>query len=178
MSINSLLSSDLKSAVFKEVEGYLLKEGFTIVNMDQSRPWGGFFVLNESQIEKFQAAYFPDIILSTEQLSQKLSPKFLVVAPAARLSWQYHHRRSELWQLAFGEAGFIRSQTDEETKLEVMKLKRTVFLQTGERHRLVGMANWGVVAEIWVHFDSSNPSDEDDIVRLADDYARTQIKKA
>jgi mannose-6-phosphate isomerase len=173
MSINSLLSSDLKSAVFKEVEEYLSREGFRIVKMDQSRPWGGFFVLDENQIEKFQAAYFPDVKLSTEQLSQKLSPKFLLVAPGARLSWQYHHRRSELWQLAFGEAGLVRSQTDEETKLEVMRLKQTVSLQTGERHRLVGMANWGVVAEIWMHSDPSNPSDEDDIVRLADDYARS-----
>jgi mannose-6-phosphate isomerase len=172
MSINSLLSSDLKSAVFKEVEGYLSKEGFIIINIDQSRPWGGFFVLDESQIEKFRAAYFPDIKLSTEQLSQKLSPKFLVVAPGARLSWQYHHRRSELWQLIFGEAGLIRSQTDEETRLEVMGLNQTISLQTGERHRLVGMGNWGVVAEIWVHSVPSNPSDEDDIVRLADDYAR------
>ncbi|MFT4857434.1 MAG: mannose-6-phosphate isomerase [Algoriphagus sp.] len=172
MSINSLLSSDLKSAVFKEVEGYLSKEGFIIVNIDKSRPWGGFFVLDESQIEKFQAVYFPDVTLSTEQLSQKLSPKFLVVAPGARLSWQYHHRRSELWQLIFGEAGLIRSQTDEETRLEVMGLNQTISLQTGERHRLVGMGNWGVVAEIWVHSVPSNPSDEDDIVRLADDYAR------
>ncbi|MFT5771182.1 MAG: mannose-6-phosphate isomerase [Algoriphagus sp.] len=172
MSINSLLSSDLKSAVFKEVEGYLSKEGFIIVNIDKSRPWGGFFVLDESQIEKFQAVYFPDVKLSTEQLSQKLSPKFLVVAPGARLSWQYHHRRSELWQLIFGEAGLIRSQTDEETRLEVMGLNQTISLQTGERHRLVGMGNWGVVAEIWVHSVPSNPSDEDDIVRLADDYAR------
>jgi mannose-6-phosphate isomerase len=173
MSINSLLSSDLKSAVFKEVEEYLSNEGFIIINMDQSRPWGGFFVLDESQIEKFQAVYFPDVTLSTDQLSQKLSPKFLVVAPGARLSWQYHHRRSELWQLAFGEAGLIRSQTDEETKLEAMRLNQTISLQTGERHRLVGMGNWGVVAEIWVHSDPSNPSDEDDIVRLADDYARS-----
>jgi mannose-6-phosphate isomerase len=173
MSINSLLSSDLKSAVFKEVEEYLSNEGFIIINMDQSRPWGGFFVLDESQIEKFQAVYFPDVTLSTDQLSQKLSPKFLVVAPGARLSWQYHHRRSELWQLAVGEAGLIRSQTDEETKLEAMRLNQTISLQTGERHRLVGMGNWGVVAEIWVHSDPSNPSDEDDIVRLADDYARS-----
>jgi mannose-6-phosphate isomerase-like protein (cupin superfamily) len=173
MSINSLLRSDSKSAVFKKVAEYLSKEGFRIVNIDQSRPWGGFFVLDENQIEKFQAAYFPDVTLSAEQLSQKLSPKFLIVGPDARLSWQYHYRRSELWQLAFGEAGLIRSQTDEETKLEAMELNKTVYLQTGERHRLVSMANWGVVAEIWMHSDPSKPSDEDDIVRLADDYARS-----
>lgn len=173
MGINSILSTDSKSSVFKEIEGYLSNQGFKIVNMDQSRPWGGFFVLDENQIQKFLTQYFPGITLSSEELTQKLSPKILVVAPGVRLSWQYHFRRSELWQLAFGEAGLIRSQTDEETTLEAMQINKTVSLQTGERHRLVGMTNWGVVAEIWMHSDPSNPSDENDIVRLADDYART-----
>lgn len=172
MSINSLLSSDSKSTVFKEVQEYLSKEGFKIVTIDQTRPWGGFFVLDETQIQKFQATYFPDVTLSEEQLSQKLSPKFLIVAPGARLSWQYHHRRSELWQLAFGEAALIRSQTDEEIELVAMEPKQTVSLETGERHRLVGMENWGVVAEIWVHSNPKNPSDEEDIIRLSDDYNR------
>jgi hypothetical protein len=74
--------------------------------------------------------------------------------------------------LAFGEAALIRSQTDEETELEAMQLNQTVSLETGERHRLVGTGNWGVVAEIWVHDDPKNPSDEDDIIRLSDDYNR------
>jgi hypothetical protein len=29
-----------------------------------------------------------------------------------------------------------------------------------------------LVAEIWQHTDPGNPSNEDDIVRLADDYSR------
>jgi mannose-6-phosphate isomerase len=46
-------------------------------------------------------------------------------------------------------------------------------LQVGERHRLVGMPNgWGAVAEIWQHTDAANPSDENDIVRLQDDFSR------
>jgi mannose-6-phosphate isomerase-like protein (cupin superfamily) len=111
--------------------------------------------------------------MSDAQLSQKLSPKFLVVAPAARLSWQYHFRRSELWKLISGEAGIMRSQTDEQGSLGKMVLGETVSLEKGERHRLVGLDSWGVVAEIWVHSDSTNPSDEDDIVRLEDDYSRS-----
>jgi len=41
-----------------------------------------------------------------------------------------------------------------------------------ERHRLIGLDNIGVVAEIWQHIDIDNPSDENDIVRLKDDYNR------
>jgi hypothetical protein len=47
-----------------------------------------------------------------------------------------------------------------------------VKLQQGERHRLIGLAGWGIVAEIWQHTDASNPSDEDDIVRVQDDFGR------
>ena len=48
----------------------------------------------------------------------------------------------------------------------------TVVLQQGERHRLIGLEDWGVVAEFWQHTDAESPSNEDDIVRLQDDYAR------
>jgi mannose-6-phosphate isomerase len=45
-------------------------------------------------------------------------------------------------------------------------------LKQGERHRLVGLEDWGVIAEIWQHTDASNPSDESDIVRVQDDFGR------
>jgi hypothetical protein len=45
-------------------------------------------------------------------------------------------------------------------------------LGLGERHRLIGLEKWGVVAEIWQHIDMSSPSDEHDIVRVSDDYER------
>jgi len=47
-----------------------------------------------------------------------------------------------------------------------------VHLAKGQRHRLVGLDGWGIVAEIWQHTDASNPSDENDIVRLQDDFGR------
>jgi hypothetical protein len=46
-------------------------------------------------------------------------------------------------------------------------------LELGERHRLIGLETSGVVAEIWQHTDAASPSDERDIVRVADDYDRT-----
>jgi len=53
-----------------------------------------------------------------------------------------------------------------------LKIDDKIKLQQGERHRLIGLAVWGVVAEIWQHTDASDPSDEDDIVRLQDDFGR------
>ena len=52
----------------------------------------------------------------------------------------------------------------------------TVELAKGERHRLCGLADWGMVAEIWLHTEPDNPSDESDIVRLQDDFKRTTPK--
>jgi len=47
-----------------------------------------------------------------------------------------------------------------------------ITLKQGERHRLIGLNDFGVVAEIWQHTDVNNPSDENDIVRIQDDYGR------
>ena len=46
------------------------------------------------------------------------------------------------------------------------------ILKKGERHRLSGLDSWGIVAEIWQHTDAESPSNEDDIVRLEDDFNR------
>ncbi|WP_353890974.1 cupin domain-containing protein [Algoriphagus sediminis] len=121
---------------------------------------------------KFRDTFFKEVELSEHQLSQKLSPKILVVAPWQRLSWQYHHRRAEIWKLIFGEGKISTSQTDEENPAFDLNKDEVVSLEKGERHRLIGGDNWGVVAEIWMHTDPSSPSNEDDIVRVSDDYAR------
>lgn len=169
LKINAQLS---KTEVFGQVESYLSELGFRVSSKDMNRPWGGFFVLDESQILEFKSRFFAEVDLSAEQLKQKLSPKFLLVAPGARLSWQYHFRRAELWKLIAGNSAISRSASDEQGPVEEMKEGAVVSLEKGERHRLVGTDNWGVVAEIWMHSDPTNPSDEDDIVRLQDDYSR------
>jgi mannose-6-phosphate isomerase len=167
------LSAELdKEAVFSFVLEDLETLGYKISIIDKNRPWGGFFVLDETQIRKFKSEFFPDVELSDSQLSQKLSPKLLIVAPNARLSWQYHHRRAELWKLIAGSSAICRSQTDEEGPVSAMQAGQAIALQDKERHRLIGSGNWGIVAEIWMHSDPENPSDEDDIVRLQDDYSR------
>lgn len=128
--------------------------------------------MDEAQAADFAAQFFAEIALKDIQLTRKLSPKFLVVAPGKRLSWQYHFRRAELWKLVAGEAGIVRSNTDEEGALTNLKIGELVSLPKGERHRLVGTTNWGIVSEIWQHTDADHPSDEADIVRLQDDFGR------
>lgn len=168
-----ILSPDLsKTQIAEFVERYLGEAGFSISTQDFQRPWGGFFVLDETQIRAFKAQFFPEVSLSEAQYAQKLSPKFLLVAPGARLSWQYHYRRAELWTLVGGEAAISRSLNDEQGAAVPMVTHEVVSLQQGERHRLIGTQGWGVVAEIWMHTDPNHPSDEADIVRLQDDYSR------
>ena len=161
-----------KSEVLGSVEKYLSDNGFTIAAKDFDRPWGGFFVIDEAQAQKFGKFFFPEVELSTLRIGGKLSPKILMVQTDKRLSWQYHHRRAEIWKLAAGTAGVVISQTDEEGKLKKLAMGEVIRLPQGQRHRLVGLTGWGMIAEIWQHTDASQPSDEDDIVRVQDDFGR------
>ena len=110
--------STLKNEIFEKVEKTLNNQGFQIVSKDDSRPWGGFFVIEESQAQDFANQYFDGIDVEGLKIGGKLSPKILLVAPEARLSWQYHHRRAEIWQVVDGVVGIKRSNTDEEGELK------------------------------------------------------------
>ena len=171
LSINATTE---KNEIFNQIASELHILGFSVNKQDQTRPWGGFFVLDESQAAAFAARYFPKLEMSEIQITNKLSPKILVVAPHKRLSWQYHFRRAEIWKVIAGTTVGVKiSETDEQPE-EVKSLESGSFIQmdTGERHRLIGLDGWGVVAEIWQHTDPENPSDEDDIVRVQDDFGR------
>lgn len=161
-----------KDQIFDRIESELKVEGFQIIKSDFTRPWGGFFVMDEGQADKFIAHYFPTYKKEQLMLGNKLSPKILVVAPGQRLSWQYHFRRAEIWRVVEGEVGVVISDTDEETDPGQYEPGDQIILTKGQRHRLVGLEDWGVIAEIWQHTEPENPSDEDDIVRLQDDYGR------
>jgi mannose-6-phosphate isomerase len=164
--------AESKQEIFNNTEIQLKEQGFAIDRQDQTRPWGGFFVLNEDQAQAFADSYFEGIPIDTLRISGKLSPKILIVAPEKRLSWQYHHRRAEVWKVVQGTVGIVRSNTDQEGEMETFEPGALITLKQGERHRLVGLSNWGILAEIWQHTDIDNPSDEDDIVRVQDDFGR------
>lgn len=157
--------------IFDKISNRLAEQGLRVTSVDFERPWGGFFVLDEGQINDFARLYFPHLTGKLPE-NQKLSPKILVVGPSKRLSWQYHFRRAEVWRVVDGPVGVAKNDTDEETRPQVYVQGEVITLRQGERHRLVGLGDWGVVAEIWQHTEPSAPSDESDIVRLQDDYAR------
>lgn len=161
-----------KKEVFDKIESYLSSLGLATVARDFERPWGGFFVIDEEQAQKFAGIFFSDRSFSEIQLDRKLSPKILVVQPNKRLSWQYHHRRSEIWRVIGGKAGVVTSNTDEQGSVQKLAVGEAIELSQGQRHRLVGLDTWGILAEIWQHTDPGNPSDESDIVRVQDDFGR------
>ena len=158
--------------IFEKIENELEANQFKIVSMDFNRPWGGFFVIAEEQAQQFANTYFEGLDVSTLKRGGALSPKILVVAPEKRLSWQYHHRRAEIWRVIQGQAGIKRSATDTEGELELLNVGDTITLQQGARHRLIGLDDYAVIAEIWQHTDANHPSDEEDIVRVQDDFGR------
>ena len=171
MSLN--FSADTpKELIFENIAAYLLQNGLKVASQDSTRPWGGFFVLEEGDARKFISLYFPHLSKEALSISGKLSPKILIVAPQKRLSWQFHHRRAEIWKLIGGVAGVITSDTDEEKENVSLKIGDIIQLKQGERHRLAGLDGWGIVAEIWRHTDVENPSNEEDIVRVQDDFGR------
>ncbi|MGG9970791.1 hypothetical protein ACQ33O_03260 [Ferruginibacter sp. SUN002] len=168
----SFATDTSKEKVFKKVAEYLKEQNIAVDKYDDKRPWGGFFVIDENEADKFISKYFSHLTKKELEISGKLSPKILVVGPQKRLSWQYHHRRAEIWKLIGGTAGVVTSDTDDEKQTTHLKIGDIIQLAKGERHRLIGLDGWGIVAEIWQHTDAENPSDEDDIVRVQDDFGR------
>ena len=155
-----------------EIEDEIKELGFEIISKDFNRPWGGFLVINEKQVQEFANQFFDGINIQTLKIGGKLSPKILIIKPNSKLSWQYHYRREEIWKVFKGKVGISRSHDNEQSPIVKLDEGNQVKLLKGERHRLIGLDNYAVLAEIWQHTDPNNPSDENDIVRLSDDYGR------
>ncbi|MEQ1552619.1 MAG: hypothetical protein ABL929_00490 [Ferruginibacter sp.] len=161
-----------KSIVFDKMIAFITDKKINIASYDNTRPWGGFLVIDENDARKFISAFFAHLSFNELNITGKLSPKILLIAPNKRLSWQYHHRRAEIWKCIGGKVAVVCSDTDYENETVHLKNNDIIELKKGERHRLIGLDNWGIIAEIWRHTDINNPSDENDIVRLQDDYGR------
>jgi mannose-6-phosphate isomerase len=161
-----------RERMLAEVEQYIKNRELTITASDFQRPWGGFFVIDEKEATRFINIFFPEEVVSLLAANGKLSPKILVVEPGKKLSWQYHLRRAEIWRVIRGSVGVAKSLTDNESTNITLSQGQEVRLAQGERYRLIGLSEWGVIAEIWQHTDAENPSDENDIIRLQDDFGR------
>ena len=158
--------------MYQKIKSEIESLGFSIIAQDFDRPWGGFLVIKEAQAQVFSNQFFEGLDVNSLKIGGKLSPKILMVQAKARLSWQYHNRRAEIWQVYKGSAGIIRSNTDIENPMEIYSEGAQIVLAQGERHRLIGLDDFCVVAEIWQHTDQNHPSDEADIIRVQDDFGR------
>jgi mannose-6-phosphate isomerase len=176
LQLNHLGKHLSKIEVKAQVEDWIKKHHLQIDSFDFDRPWGGYFVLSTESQPLFIKEFFFDIeaeLLTQMESGLLLNTKFLVVAPGARLSWQYHDRRSEEWRVVSEDSVLVaRSLTDAVVDPQEYPYTSRISLAKGERHRLIGGSDWGIVAEIWRHLDPAKPSEESDIVRLQDDYNR------
>lgn len=169
--MNPDTTDSAKQEIFQKAIG-MISSGMRIRYVDDTRPWGGFLVIEEEDTPLFIKKFFPHLQQQLAADKRKMSPKILLVAPHKRLSWQYHFRRAEIWRVVDGTVKVITSEDDEQKHQRTLNQGDLIELAQGERHRLVGLDNWGIVAEIWKHTDAENPSDEEDIVRLEDDFGR------
>ena len=157
-----------------QIECILHQAGYHITGTDSQRPRGGFVCIDPAQAGQFAVDFFAASGVETkDEVDAPLSPKILFVRPGARLSWQYHHRRAELWRFLTAGAYYCNTSDELPAQPTPAQAGDIVRLAAGERHRACGDAQHPtIIAELWQHTDSAHPSTEDDIVRVADDYQR------
>lgn len=172
----AMVKTTPKKVATKQLKDMIDELGYSIVDEDENRPWGAYYRMANGDSERFIHEFFPGLSMDDAKLGHDdvtLSPKFLLISPGARLSWQFHHRRAERWRF-LTEGSYYLSDTDLQGKRFHAHPGTVVQLAQGQRHRLcsANSSTYTLVAEIWQHTDPRKPSVEKDIVRLADDYKR------
>ena len=170
------LNADVnKEELVDQLEQIASEHGYVTLDRNDSKPWGAYLRFDSKDAEQFIGSFFPGLTLAEAQRgieNAELSPKFLLVSPGQRLSWQKHARRAERWTF-LTDGAYHKSNTDYQGDIVNASAGEVVQFEQGERHRLVGTKNpYTLVAEIWQHSDPAHLSDEDDIVRIQDDYDR------
>ena len=94
--------------------------------------------------------------------NEKCTVKILYLNPNQQTSLQYHHKRDERWKLIKGS--IIIYLNDDEYRLAE---NDSFYICRGSKHRIVNLEGTSVILEI-----STGEFDENDIVRLEDDYNR------
>ncbi len=164
-----------KEVVTSDIVHTLEVAGYTVVETNTQKPWGAYVRIKNDQADDFVHEFFPGLSPEGARLgieTAELSPKILIVSPGQRLSWQYHNRRAERWTF-LTDGAYNKSESDDEGERYAAQAGDVVQFAKSERHRLNGISDgYVIVAEIWQHTDAEQPSNEDDIIRLQDDYVR------
>jgi mannose-6-phosphate isomerase len=94
--------------------------------------------------------------------NEQCTVKLLHIKPGSRLSLQYHHKRKEFWKIVKGSA------TDQlKKKHSTLEEGDDIIIPSGAKHRIQANNSGCTVLEI-----SYGSFDENDIVRIEDDYER------
>jgi len=162
-----------KQDAIDAVDEWRFKLGLSTEDLNGQVPWGAYWKIDKTQTGHFLRLFFPEMVETHEKKMLNLSPKLLLIAPHERISWQYHERRTENWRVLAGEVSVKLSRKEDEPVYGFKFVTGDqIRIDQGEKHRLIGEYGWGLVAEVWEHTDPENPSNEEDVVRLKDDYGR------
>lgn len=112
------------------------------------RPWGAYTVL---------------------EAGDRFKIKRIEVKPKAKLSLQMHHHRSEHWVVVLGTARVTNGD-----KVYNVHINESTYIPPSTRHRL---ENPGIVPLHIIEVQSGEYLEEDDIVRIDDDYERVKKLK-
>ena len=127
----------------KDIVNQLKQPSLLTTHSTVHRPWGVFETLIDENGYKI---------------------KRIVVKPGKRLSLQKHFHRNEHWIVVSGTATVT---VGKETKL--IRPNESTYIKMGEVHRL---ANEGKIPVILIEAQVGEYTQEDDIVRIEDDYER------
>jgi mannose-6-phosphate isomerase-like protein (cupin superfamily) len=116
-----------------------------LIHKTVHRPWGSYTVLEEGPRYKV---------------------KRVTVKPGGRLSLQYHHRRSEHWVVTAGVARVTCGD-----RVFDLHVNESTAIPQKTPHRL---ENPGKILLDIIEVQCGDYVGEDDIVRLADDYGRSE----
>jgi len=94
--------------------------------------------------------------------NEQCTVKLLYIKPGSRLSLQYHNKRKEFWKIIKG-SGTVEIQNKQSSLSEGDK----ITIPPGASHRIQASESGCTVLEI-----SYGIFDENDIVRIEDDYNR------
>jgi mannose-1-phosphate guanylyltransferase/mannose-6-phosphate isomerase len=89
--------------------------------------------------------------------------KRLYIKPNQKISLQYHNQRSEHWIIVSGDG-----ELELNDEVKNVKLGDYIFVPVLSKHRIMGGSDGIMIVEVQL----GNVCDEEDIVRIQDDYGR------